>query len=168
MSDMLVKLYDLPEVEPDIRRLADLGLVIRRAMPSEKHLVVQWVQRRFGARWASECDVAFANKPVSCFIATRRGEIVGFCCYESTCRNFFGPMGVAETYRGRGVGRALTLSSLQAMAQMGYAYAIIGGVGPADFYTKVAGAVEIEGSSLGIYRDRLTERESDTELKPVS
>jgi len=46
------------------------------------------------------------------------------------------------------------------MAGMGYGYAIIGGVGPADFYTKVAGAVEIEGSSPGIYRDRLAEGES--------
>jgi len=160
MSDMLVKLYDLPEVDPDIKRLGDQGILIRRAMPSEKHLVVQWVRRTFGAGWASECDVAFGNQPVSCFIATSSGRLVGFCCSESTCKNFFGPMGVAESHRGQGIGKALTLSCLQAMAHMGYAYAIIGGVGPANFYTKVAGAVEIEGSSPGIYRDRLAERES--------
>ncbi|MGE5310787.1 MAG: GNAT family N-acetyltransferase [Nitrospirota bacterium] len=160
MSDMLVKLYDLPEVEPVVRKLGDQGILIRPAMPSEKHLVVQWVRRTFGAGWASECDVAFSNRPVSCLVATGGGEIVGFCCYESTCKNFFGPMGVAESHRGQGIGKALTLSCLQAMAHMGYAYAIIGGVGPADFYTKVAGAVEIEGSSPGIYRDRLAERES--------
>jgi len=160
MSDMLVKLYDLPEVEPLVRRLAELGIAIRRAMPSEKHLVTSWVGRTFGAGWASECDVAFAREPVSCFIASGGGQIVGFCCYESTCRNFFGPMGVAESHRGRGVGRALTLSSLQAMAQMGYAYAIIGGVGPADFYARVAGAEVIRDSSPGIYRDRLRENAS--------
>src|SRR5512139_245561 len=160
MSDMLVKLYDLPEVGPVVRQLGDQGIVIRRAMPSEKHLVFQWVRRTFGAGWASECDVTFSNRPVSCLVATGGGEIVGFCCYESTCKNFFGPMGVAESHRGQGIGKALTLSCLQAMAHMGYAYAIIGGVGSADFYTKVAGAVEIEGSSPGIYRDRLAERES--------
>jgi predicted N-acetyltransferase YhbS len=151
---MLVKLYDLPEVEPDLKRLGDQGILIRRAMPSEKHVVVQWVRRMFGAGWASECDVAFGYQPVSCFIATDGGKIVGFCCYESTCRNFFGPMGVAESHRRRGIGKALTLSCLQAMAEMGYAYAIIGGVGPGDFYGKVAGATAIEGSSPGIYRDR--------------
>lgn len=160
MPDMLVKLYDLPAVERDIKRLGDEGIVIRRAMPSEKHTVVQWVRGTFGAAWASECDVAFGNHPVSCIIAAEKGKIVGFCCYESTYKNFFGPMGVAESGRGRGIGRALTLSCLEAMARMGYAYAIIGGVGPAEFYAKVAGATAIPGSSPGIYRDRLTETEN--------
>jgi len=160
MPDMLVKLYDLPEVDRDIKSLGDKGITIRRAMPSEKHVIVQWVGGMFGAGWASECDVAFGNHPVSCFVAVEKGRIVGFCCYESTCRNFFGPMGVAESHGGRGIGRTLTRSCLHAMARMGYAYAIIGGVGPAEFYAKVAGAREIEGSSPGIYRDRLTESES--------
>jgi hypothetical protein len=160
MADMLVKLYDLPEVEPEVRRLGDLGIVVRRAMASEKHVVVQWVREVFGAGWAGECDVAFGNRPISCFVAVEKGKIVGFCCYESTCKNFFGPMGVAESHRGRDIGRVLTLCSLKAMAAMGYAYAIIGGVGPAAFYAKVAGAREIEGSSPGIYRDGLTAGES--------
>ena len=69
-------------------------------------------------------------------------------------------MGVTEKKRGRGIGNALFLSCLHTMAANGYAYAIIGGVGPADFYAKAVGAVEIEGSSPGIFRDRLAEKES--------
>jgi len=38
---------------------------------------------------------------------------------------------------------------------MGYAYGIIGGVGPAEFYRKACGAVPVDGSSPGIYRDML-------------
>ena len=34
---------------------------------------------------------------------------------------------------------------------MGYAYAIIGGVGPQDYYKKVCGAFVIPGSDVGIY-----------------
>ena len=34
---------------------------------------------------------------------------------------------------------------------MGYAYAIIGGVGPAGFYEKVCGAFVIPGSEVGVY-----------------
>jgi hypothetical protein len=43
------------------------------------------------------------------------------------------------------------------MAAKGYAYAIIGGAGPTEFYANAVGAVPIEGSDTGIYRDRLKE-----------
>jgi GNAT superfamily N-acetyltransferase len=160
MADMLVKLYDLPDVRSHVERLKEQGVVIRRAMPYEKLPVVDWVRRNFGAGWAGECDVAFSNLPVSCFMATAGGEITGFACYESTCRDYFGPMGVLEGKRGLGIGKALFLSCLHAMAAIGYAYAIIGGAGPKEFYSKAAGAAIIEGSTPGIYRDQLKEKES--------
>ena len=157
MSDMLVKLYDLPEVGSIINRLKGQGIVIRPAMAYEKEQVVDWVRKVFGKGWASECDVAFSNHPVSCVIATESGHIIGFACYDSTCKNFFGPTGVAEAKRHLGIGKALFLSCLHAMAAHGYAYAIIGSAGPGEFYAKTAGAVAIEGSVPGIYRDRLVE-----------
>ena len=46
------------------------------------------------------------------------------------------------------MGKGLLLSGLHAMAGMGYAYAIIGGVGPSEFFAKVAGATEIAGSLI--------------------
>jgi len=49
----------------------------------------------------------------------------------------------------------LLLRSLRAMRDEGYVYAIIGGVGPAEFYEKCVGATLIEGSTPGIYRDLL-------------
>lgn len=155
MPDMLVKLYELPEAQPHLRGLREQGVVIRPAMPYEKRHVVGWVRDQFGDPWADECDAAFGNRPVSCFIATANGEVAGFACYDSTRRNFFGPMGVAAQARGQGIGSALLLACLHAMAAAGYAYAIIGGVGPAEFYQRVVGAIEIEGSSPGIYRERL-------------
>ena len=39
--------------------------------------------------------------------------------------------------------------------RQGYGYAIIGGVGPAEFYAKTVGAIPIEGSEPGIYRGLL-------------
>jgi len=155
MGDMLVRLYDLPEVAPLVAGLAEQGVVIRHAMAYEKSAVVNWVRETFGEGWASECDVAFSHQPISCFLATEEGRIIGFACYESTCRDFFGPTGVVEGKRGRGIGKALFLSCLHAMAAYGYAYAIIGGVGPTEFYVKTVRATPIEGSKPGIYRDRL-------------
>ena len=160
MSDMLVKLYDLPEVETLVKKFKDQGIIIRTAMPYEKNDVVQWAKDTFGSAWASECDVAFSNHPVSCFIATEAGRIIGFACYDSTCKDFFGPIGVTGIKQGLGIGKALFLSCLHTMAANGYAYAIIGGVGSTDFYATTVGAVIIEGSSPGIYRDQLTEKKS--------
>lgn len=158
MPDMLVKLYDLPDLVPLVRRLAESGIIIRHAMAYEKYAVVDWVRALFGDGWAGECAVAFSNHPVSCLIATEAGDIVGFACHDSTCRNFFGPTGVAETKRGLGIGKALLLSCLHAMAAQGYAYAIIGGAGPTEFYTATVGAIPIPGSTPGIYRDQLRKR----------
>jgi GNAT superfamily N-acetyltransferase len=155
MGDMLVRLYALPDAQPRLARLRDEGIVVRRAMPYEKPQLLEWVKSRFGGGWAGECDIALGREPCTCHIAVAGGTIAGFACHDATCRNFFGPMGVAEDMRGRGIGAALLLACLQAMAAAGYAYAIIGGVANGDIYRKVAGAVEIPGSSPGIYRDRL-------------
>lgn len=167
MPDMLVKLYDLPPLEPLVSQLAAQGTVIRAARAYEKQDVVEWVRREFGKGWACECEVAFSNHPVSCLLATEAGVIIGFACHESTCRNFFGPTGVIEAKRGRGIGKTLFLACLHAMAANGYAYAIIGGAGPIDFYAGVAGAVVIEGSVPGIYRDPLTDQRKHTVEEPA-
>lgn len=160
MPDMLVKLYDLPEQTTLLKRLEDAGIVVRRAIAPEKHIVTDWVRRTFNPHWESECAVAFARSPVSCFIAVEGQKVLGFGCYEATCKNFFGPTGVHPDTRGKGIGKALLLACMHAMREEGYGYAIIGGAGPVDFYAKTVGAVPIEGSVPGIYRGMLREPQS--------
>lgn len=153
--DMLVKLYDLPPSHEALSRLAAAGVSVRRALPPEKHKVLDWVRSTFSAAWASEVDVAFAQQPVSCFLAIQGKSLLGFACHDATCRNFFGPTGVDVSARGRGIGAGLLLACLDDMRHQGFGYAIIGGVGPADFYAKTVGAIPIEGSEPGIYRGLL-------------
>jgi predicted N-acetyltransferase YhbS len=153
--DMLVKLYDLPPASSAMAQLREQGIAIRRALAPEKHKVVAWVRENFSQGWASETEVAFARQPVSCFIAVKGGSVVGFACHDATCRNFFGPTGVAPEARKGGVGTGLLFACLEAMREQGYGYAIIGGVGPAAYYARTAGAVLIEGSEPGIYRGLL-------------
>ena len=155
MTDMLVRLYDLPPLEPVLAEQQRQGILVRRAMAAEKHFVVAWVRQTFSEHWASECDVAFSHLPVSCFIAIEQDHLLGFACHDACYKNFFGPTGVAESHRGRGIGAALLLACLHAMKEQGYAYGIIGGVGPVDFYERVVGAVIIENSTPGIYPDML-------------
>ncbi len=151
MPDMLVKLYELPALEEVLAKQQADGITIRRALALEKQFVIEWVREHFSAGWGNECDVAFSRPPVACFLAIEEGQLIGFACYNATYLNFFGPTGVLEKGRGRGVGKALLLACLHAMKGLGYAYAIIGGVGPIKFYQNVAGAIEIEGSTPGVY-----------------
>ncbi|HJS31212.1 MAG TPA: GNAT family N-acetyltransferase [Alphaproteobacteria bacterium] len=151
MPDMLVKLYGLPDLGDALAKAARARVEVRRPNPWEKAPLLAWIGEIFNAAWAAECEAAFATNPPSCFIAKSDDGIVGFACHDCTRRNFFGPTGVAEPSRGKGIGRALLLSCLHAMHANGYAYAIIGGVGPADYYAKAVGAISIEGSSPGIY-----------------
>jgi hypothetical protein len=153
--DMLVKLYDLPASGAAMARLREQGITVRRALAPEKHRVVAWVRENFSEGWASETEVAFARQPVSCFIAVKEGRVLGFACHDATCRNFFGPTGVAPEARKSGVGTGLLFACLEAMREHGFGYAIIGGVGPADYYAKTVGAVPIEGSEPGVYRGLL-------------
>lgn len=153
--DMLVKLYDLPDSQRLREQLAKGGISLRRGLVPEKHKVIAWVRDNFSEGWASETEVAFTRQPVSCFIAVKDGKLAGFACHDVACRNFFGPTGVLPKSRKGGIGTALLLACLEDMKQQGYGYAIIGGVGPADYYAKAVGAVPIEGSDVGIYRGLL-------------
>jgi len=155
MADMLVRLYDLPDLGVRQERLEHLGVLIRPPNVWEKPLLLEWVRVRFGAAWTAECETAFSTRPPTCFIAIQSDAPIGFACYDCTRLNFFGPTGVAEAARGKGVGTALLLACLHAMRANGYAYAIIGGLGPSEFYAKAVGATPIEASTPGIYDFRL-------------
>ena len=155
MIDMLVRLYELPESAGVYGRVEEQGITLRRARAYERHIVAAWAGEQFSPKWESEVKVAFSRQPVSCFIATRDKEILGFACYETTAKGFYGPTGVSEAARGTGIGKALLFKCMEAMKDLGYVYGVIGGVGPREFYEKTIGAVEIPGSDPGIYRDIL-------------
>ena len=152
MSDMLVKLYELEDEWSFLSEQKKLGITIRKPIGPEKHLIVDWVREKFSDAWASETDIAISNRPMSCFVAIRDGTLIGFACYDATALGFFGPIGVEESCRGRGTGRALLLACLLDMKLKGYGSAVIGYTGIFEFYRKAAGAVEIPDSSPSIWK----------------
>jgi ribosomal protein S18 acetylase RimI-like enzyme len=146
--DMLIRLY-----EPVLNTEAFAASVgdVRKPLAPDHELVVAWISRSFTPGWASEARVALGNRPVSLFIAARSDELLGFCCYDAAARGFVGPIGVAQDARGSGVGAALLRACLHDMRAMGYGYAVAGAVGAPEFFRRVAGATEIDGSTPGIY-----------------
>ena len=170
MADMLVKLYSLPELAPPLAHLKTLGIAIRQADPDEKHTLARWVRKHFQDSWALGCEVALEQRPISCYIAIEQQpastadsnpydlpteRLIGFACYDVASKGMFGPIGVHEAYRGRGVGTALLLACLYAMKTDRYAYAVIGWAGPVEFYAKAAGATLISDSEPGIFHGPL-------------
>ncbi|WED27837.1 GNAT family N-acetyltransferase [Vibrio sp. DW001] len=149
--DLLVKLYDLPEFTakcPD-------NIYVRPAMVPERHLVVDFVREHFSEYWVSEVEFALSQHPVRCLIATRNSQIVGFACYDTTFKGYFGPTGVSQTERGLGIGEALLHRSMHLMHLQGYQYAMIGSAGPIEFYKRSVNATEIVGSTPGAYQNLL-------------
>jgi GNAT superfamily N-acetyltransferase len=137
MADMLVKLYNLPDASPFLQKLSEQNLYVRCSEPGEKHIIVEWVRQHFPESWAVGCEWCINREPISCYIAVEiekdfvstenpyhqpKSKLVGFACYDAASKGMFGAMGVEENYRGRGIGRALLLVSLHAMARERYAY----------------------------------------------
>ena len=146
MPDLLVKLYELDLAPAELP-----GVTIRRPMPHEGGAVRRWIVRTFGEGWGDEFVCSFKSFPVTSFVALRNDAVVGFATYEATSRGYFGPTGVLESERGKGIGKELLVRSMIGLRELGYAYAIIGGVGPQRYYEKLCGAFVIPGSDVGIY-----------------
>jgi GNAT superfamily N-acetyltransferase len=149
MPDLLVNLLKLPPLEETE------GFIVRRAQPFELSPVRRFVAENFAPSWADEISIGFARQPISVYIATIDRELAGFAAYECTRRGFFGPTGVLQSARGKGIGKALLLACLWSLREMGYVYAIIGAAGPVRFYQKTVGAIIIPDSEPGIYMDLL-------------
>ncbi|MEM0896710.1 MAG: GNAT family N-acetyltransferase [Verrucomicrobiota bacterium] len=145
--DMLIKLYVLPE-----RKSLPPGYALRRILPSEGSRCAEFVAEEFSRGWADEFLVAVGMQPPRAFIALdAEGSIAGFSCYDAAFKGFFGPIGVLESHRGLGLGRALTLEALFAMQAEGYAYAVAGWVSDEGFYREQFGAEVIPDSEPGAY-----------------
>ena len=139
--DMLINLYVIPEPEalPDVR--------VERVLPPDTGKVLAWISEHFGEGWKNESSTALYAQPSSCYIAQKDGQCVGFACYDATARGYFGPIGIDESMRGSGIGKALLLTCLKGMREAGYGYAVVGWCNSAaDFYKKSANAVPIPGS----------------------
>lgn len=152
--DLLVNLYSR-RMETLRARAQDVQAEIRVALPPEQHIIKDWVRTHFSEYWVSEVSAAMAHQPPGCLIATIEGRLVGFACYDATARGFFGPTGVSEDQRGKGIGLALFYQALVAMKALGYAYAVVGSAGPVDFYVNAAGAIPIPSDKEDIYQGLL-------------
>ena len=154
MADLLVRLYDLPAFEAE-EKVRNAGIVVRRGNAFERDFILDWIGTHFSGPWVSEGAVALGQQPATLYVAVRDGTLLGFACYDTSAKGFFGPTGVDEAARGQGIGEALLIVTLKGMREAGYAYGVIGDPGPVAFYQKRLDALEIPKSKPGIYAGML-------------
>lgn len=115
----------------------------------DKDTILHFAGKHFQKKWIYEVEHSLMEDVSKCFIATENGKVIGFACFDSSAKGFFGPIGVEPTRRGEQIGQALLIRTLNAMKEYGYAYAIIGWVSEAEmFYRKTVGAEFIKGGNL--------------------
>lgn len=155
--DLLVRLWAIPDKAPVLARLMEQGIQIKRVIAPDRRRVLQFVETHFGAGWMQECEAALSTVPSTCYIAVKEKRVIGFACFEATAKDYFGPIGVDEAFRGGDVGTGLLLSCLHTMLEMGYAYAVIGWAdNAAAFYEKTVDATVIPDSHPAIYQNLIS------------
>jgi len=139
--DMIVNLNNLPEM-PKL----DEDIKIKRLYPADKKRLLVFVAENFDENWVYEAEYSAMQEVTKVFIAEKDKKIVGFACFDASGKGFFGPTGVREDLRGKNIGAALLIRTLQSMREYGYGYGIIGWVDEAiGFYEKCVNARLIEG-----------------------
>jgi mycothiol synthase len=142
-ADMAVDLStaDL-RTEPGEARLAMAGITLRRAVQAESGRLAGWLRASpWGqSTWPEEVMATLEREPVTCHVACRGDEYLGFACHGSVRAGWFGPMGTLTGDRGLGIGAALLRRCLADLSAAGQQTAMIGWVGPLRFYGRAVDA----------------------------
>jgi phosphoribosylglycinamide formyltransferase 1 len=112
---------------------ANAGCVLRRVDGPDDRLAA-WIDFHFAPSWWS-----YETRAGSAWVAERDGAIAGFAAFDARGLRFpwlrrwreragvgiFGPYGVAEAHRKRGIGEPLLTAALCGLREAGYAHALI-------------------------------------------
>jgi phosphoribosylglycinamide formyltransferase 1 len=146
---------------------AGAGFVLRRVDEPDDRLAA-WIDLHFAPSWWS-----YEARAGSTWVAERDGAIAGFAAFNARGLRFpwlrrwrergdvgvFGPYGVAEAYRGTGIGEPLLTAALGGLREAGYDHALIPAVGGErliDMYVRRTRAEVVDEFSYDVGRFRAT------------
>jgi GNAT superfamily N-acetyltransferase len=140
-SDLIVNLY-----ENNLQYKPLEGIKVQRVFPTDFTILLEFISKHFSPGWIDEVKAGMYQPNPTVFIAVKDKEIVGFAAYDCTAKGYFGPTGVNPNFHKQGIGTALLLSTLHAMKDAGYGYAVIGGAGDRvlPFYSRYLKLTKID------------------------
>lgn len=135
---------DLLDFEPSdeyyltAESLAAEGIEIEYFSTPYTHKLLSFLETEFPGDWAAvirerlrqHCD------PKDIVIARKGDEVLGYCQVDG---EHFGPFGVHESLRGKGVGTVLIIKAMQYAKQKGIRHLWLAWTGAVDFYSRKAG-----------------------------
>ncbi len=120
----------------DERRLISAEIEVRRLASYDADAFAEYMLTQWQRNWQIEALRALRRDPVSCHLALRHGEILGFAAHDVSGPGQFGPMGVRADLRKHGIGGVLLKRCLADLRDAGYRTADIQWVGPIAFYAR--------------------------------
>ncbi|WP_052504379.1 GNAT family N-acetyltransferase [Rossellomorea aquimaris] len=122
----------------------DPAVQISPVQAEDENELLMWVEGHFGKPWSKTLLQAFQSSGDSIPIikAKEKGELIGFAAFDvyKNKKGIYGPMGVLQATRHKGVGKGLLYHALQGMQEKGYMYAVLKEAGPIEFYEKMCNA----------------------------
>jgi len=105
--------------------MAEQGYAFTIPDQEQREGVIDWIHSNFGPLYSHEASEAFRHDIPSLWLAYKGDEIVGFSSYGTSELNWFGPIGVIESERRKGVGSVLLYKALMGMKEEGRRIALI-------------------------------------------
>jgi len=84
------------------------------ATEDDKDDLTEFIENEFSQSWAKECQKTFSphHNAFSSIIRNADNKIIGFAALNASNPNWFGPMGVEMSLRGKGLGKLLVLYTI--------------------------------------------------------
>jgi len=114
--------------------------------PEDPRRLLDFVEKNFGSYWRMETEASLKSGGV---VQARMGdEIVGFANYCGFEDHWFGPTGVLEEFRGRGIGSELLFAALTRMRERGLCRVTIPWTEHLTFYGQTDAVVAVKNLDI--------------------
>jgi GNAT superfamily N-acetyltransferase len=122
------------------RSLRDQGIKTKLASGADKDELVGWIGAHFSPFWKNETNFALMkSKPIVAFARGQNEKILGFATCNGVAPGRFGPAGVDEKGRGKGIGTVLLFDTFAAMKNAGQKKATVHWTDHLFYYSQVPG-----------------------------